>query len=109
MLRRALRTMLPGALPTFVAKFGGGLLIVAPVYTRRVAAALIPVLAGATSAHGANRCVFTGANGGWEYRAFRPLPLANRRRAHKLREQLATAGQDGLKSHRQRRKEKSHE
>src|SRR4051794_41502141 len=90
MLRRALRTMLTGALPTFVAKFGGGLLIVAPVYTRRVAAALIPVLAGATSAHGANGCVFTGANGGGGKPALPPPPPSKPPRRHKMRGKTPT-------------------
>jgi len=63
---------LPGALAylTFWAELGGGLLILAGVYARWVAAALIPVLLGATWAHAGNGWVFTAPNGGWEYPAF---------------------------------------
>jgi len=91
---------------TFAAELAGGLLILAGVYTRWVAAALIPILAGATWAHLGNGWVFTATNGGWEYPAFLTFTaaaqallgdgayaLANRRRAHKLRQLPATAVQ----------------
>jgi putative oxidoreductase len=91
---------------TFAAEFAGGLLILAGVYTRWVAAALIPILAGATWAHFGNGWVFSAANGGWEYPAFLTFAaaaqallgdgayaLANRRRAHKLPGRPATAVQ----------------
>ena len=45
----------------------GGVLLVLGVGTRAVAAALVPVLVGATWAHAGNGWVFSGANGGWEY------------------------------------------
>lgn len=63
---------LPAALGylTFWAELIGGLLILTGVYTRWVAAALVPVLLGATWAHAANGWLFTNANGGWEYPAF---------------------------------------
>jgi len=63
---------LPGPLAyfTFFAELVGGALILAGVYSRWVAAALIPVLLGATWAHAGNGWVFTAPNGGWEYPAF---------------------------------------
>lgn len=63
---------LPGPLAyvTIVAELVGGALILAGVGTRYVAAALIPVLLGATWAHAGNGWLFTAQNGGWEYPAF---------------------------------------
>ena len=63
---------LPGPLAyfTFAAELVGGLLLVAGVGTRWVAAALVPVLLGATWAHAGNGWLFTAPNGGWEYPAF---------------------------------------
>ena len=45
----------------------GGLLLVLGLYSRVVAAALIPVLVGAATAHLGNGWVFSAPNGGWEY------------------------------------------
>ena len=63
---------LPGALAylTFWAELAGGALILAGVYARWAAAALVPILLGATWAHAGNGWLFTVANGGWEYPAF---------------------------------------
>lgn len=63
---------LPGPLAyaTIAAELVGGALILAGVGTRYVAAALIPVLLGATWAHAGNGWLFTAQNGGWEYPAF---------------------------------------
>ncbi len=63
---------LPGPLAyfTFGAELVGGGLLIAGVATRWVAAALIPILLGATWAHAANGWLFTAPNGGWEYPAF---------------------------------------
>jgi putative oxidoreductase len=63
---------LPGALAyvTFGAELGGGVLILGGVYARWVALALVPILLGATWAHGGNSWVFSAPNGGWEYPAF---------------------------------------
>lgn len=63
---------LPGPLAylTFWAELVGGALILAGLGTRWVAAALIPVLLGATWAHAGNGWLFTAQNGGWEYPAF---------------------------------------
>ena len=63
---------LPGPLAyaTIVAELVGGALILAGVGTRYVAAALIPILLGATWAHAGNGWLFTAQNGGWEYPAF---------------------------------------
>ena len=60
---------LPGYLAYVV--FGmeavGGILLVLGVRTREVAAALIPILAGALWVHAGNGWVFSNAGGGWEY------------------------------------------
>jgi len=66
---------LPGAVGyvVFVAELVGGALLVAGVFTRAVAFALVPVLLGATWAHSGNGWLFTSANGGWEYPAFLTL------------------------------------
>jgi len=63
---------LPGPLAylTFCAELIGGALILAGAGTRWIAAALIPVLLGATWAHAGNGWMFTAPNGGWEYPAF---------------------------------------
>lgn len=63
---------LPGPLAylTFAAELVGGLLLVAGVGTRWVAAALVPVLLGAAWAHAGNGWLFNAPNGGWEYPAF---------------------------------------
>ncbi len=63
---------LPGPLAyaVFAAELAGGVLLLAGVGTRWVAAALVPVLLGATWAHIGNGWVFSAPNGGWEYPAF---------------------------------------
>ena len=63
---------LPGALAylTVAAELIGGVMIVAGLHSRWAAAALVPVLLGATWAHAGNGWLFTSANGGWEYPAF---------------------------------------
>ena len=63
---------LPGVLgyAVFAAELVGGLLLIAGVGTRWVAAALVPVLLGATWAHAGNGWLFSAPNGGWEYPAF---------------------------------------
>jgi len=63
---------LPGPLAyaVFAAELVGGLLLIAGVGTRWVAAALVPVLLGATWAHVGNGWLFSAPNGGWEYPAF---------------------------------------
>ena len=60
---------LPGLLAyvVFSMEAIGGAALVLGVGTRWVAAALVPVLLGATWAHSGNGWVFSGANGGWEY------------------------------------------
>ena len=55
------------AYPVAIAEVVGGLLLVAGIYSRIVATALIPVLAGAAWVHLGNGWVFSSANGGWEY------------------------------------------
>jgi len=45
-------------------------LLIAGVYTRWVALALVPVLLGATFVHLPNGWLFTAPNGGWEYPLF---------------------------------------
>ena len=63
---------LPGPLAyvVFWAELIGGVLILAGVYSRWVAAALIPILLGAAWAHAGNGWVFSAPNGGWEYPVF---------------------------------------
>ena len=63
---------LPGILAyaTFAAELVGGALLLAGIYTRVAALALVPILLGATWAHAGNGWLFTAPNGGWEYPAF---------------------------------------
>jgi putative oxidoreductase len=63
---------LPGPLAyaVFAAELVGGVLLVAGLGTRWVAAALIPVLLGAAWAHAGNGWVFSAPKGGWEYPVF---------------------------------------
>ncbi|MPZ20746.1 MAG: DoxX family membrane protein [Luteitalea sp.] len=58
------------AYPVFAIELVGGLLLIAGLYTRAVAVALVPVLAGAFLVHWPNGWAFTAPNGGWEYVAF---------------------------------------
>ena len=55
---------------TFAAELVGGILLVLGVRVRIVAAALLPILAGATLVHAGNGWLFTAKGGGWEYPAF---------------------------------------
>lgn len=55
---------------TVLAELGGGLLLIAGIWTRWVALALVPILLGALSVHLGNGWVFSAAGGGWEYPAF---------------------------------------
>lgn len=66
---------LPGALayPTIAAEIAGGALLIAGVYPRLVAAALLPILLGAAWVHHGNGWVFNAPNGGWEYPVFLAL------------------------------------
>jgi putative oxidoreductase len=68
---------LPGVLGyvTFAAELVGGILLVLGYRTRWVAAALVPIMLGATWAHAGNGWVFSGPNGGWEYPAFWTVTL----------------------------------
>lgn len=63
---------LPGALAylVFGAELAGGTMLILGISTRYVAAALVPVLLGATWAHAGNGWVFSASGGGWEYPAF---------------------------------------
>jgi len=63
---------LPGELAyiTVAAELAGGALLIAGVYTRVVALALVPILLGALWVHAGNGWVFNAPNGGWEYPAF---------------------------------------
>lgn len=53
----------------------GGLALIAGVWTRYVALALVPVLIGATITHAGNGWVFSNPNGGWEFPAFWTVAL----------------------------------
>jgi putative oxidoreductase len=55
---------------TITAEAIGGLMLIAGFRTRYAAAALLPVLAGATWVHWKNGWLFTNAGGGWEYPLF---------------------------------------
>jgi putative oxidoreductase len=64
---------LPGfmATPVALAEIGGGLLLIAGIYSRWVALGLFPILLVATfKVHGANGWLFTNQGGGWEFSAF---------------------------------------
>lgn len=69
---------LPGWLAylVFAAEAVGGVLLVLGVQTRWVALALLPILAGATWAHGGNGWMFGYPNGGWEYPLYLTLLAA---------------------------------
>jgi putative oxidoreductase len=60
----------PLAYVVFAMEAVGGVLLILGVRTRLAAAALVPVLLGATWAHSGNGWLFTNANGGWEYPLF---------------------------------------
>lgn len=63
---------LPGALAYLViaAEVTGGVALILGVYSRVVALALIPILAGAiVTVHGSAGFFFNNANGGWEFPA----------------------------------------
>lgn len=63
---------LPGPLAylVFGAELAGGVMLLLGIATRPVAAALVPVLLGATWVHAGNGWLFTANGGGWEYPAF---------------------------------------
>lgn len=64
---------LPGimAYATIIAELVGGLALLLSLFTRQVALALIPLLAGTILfVHGANGWAFANEGGGWEYPAF---------------------------------------
>ena len=61
------------AYPVTVMELVGGVMLVAGIWTRWIALALVPVLLGATSVHWANGWLFTAQNGGWEYPVFLTL------------------------------------
>jgi putative oxidoreductase len=69
---------LPGFLAyvTIAAELAGGVLLIVGLQTRAVAAALIPILIGATWAHASNGWLFSAPNGGWEYPVFWTVTLA---------------------------------
>ena len=68
---------LPSALAyvTVGAELVGGVLLILGVGTRWVAAALVPVLIGATWVHAGNGWLFSAPKGGWEYPAFWTVTL----------------------------------
>ncbi|MFD1623754.1 DoxX family protein [Azospirillum griseum] len=55
---------------------GGGLLLIAGVFTRWIALALLPIMIGATLQHVGNGWMFASPNGGWEFPAFWTVLLA---------------------------------
>jgi putative oxidoreductase len=67
----------PGAFAYLVilGEVGGGLALIAGVWTRWIALALVPILVGATLEHLPNGWSFSAPNGGWEYPAFWTVAL----------------------------------
>lgn len=59
----------PGAVayPVILAELGGGVLLIAGVYARWVALALLPVVIGATLHHLPSGWLFSAAGGGYEF------------------------------------------
>lgn len=69
---------LPGAFAYLViaAELAGGAALIAGVYARIVAVALVPILLGAiATVHGPAGFFFNNPNGGWEFPAFWALAL----------------------------------
>ena len=58
------------AYPVTALEIAGGVLLVLGVYSRVVAAVMVPVLIGAATVHFGNGWVFSAPNGGWEYPIF---------------------------------------
>jgi len=58
------------AYPVTVMELVGGAMLIAGIWTRWVALALVPVLIGAAGVHWPNGWLFTAQNGGWEYPVF---------------------------------------
>jgi putative oxidoreductase len=52
------------------AEIAGGVALLAGIYTRQVAYALVPILLGAFYVHSGNGWVFSNEHGGWEYPLF---------------------------------------
>lgn len=69
---------LPGLLAwvVTVAEIGGGLALIAGMYTRAVAVLSIPILLGAAWVHAPNGWVFSAPGGGWEYPVFMAFTAA---------------------------------
>lgn len=63
------------AYPVFAAELAGGIALVGGLWTRWVALALVPVMAGALLVHWPNGWSFTAPEGGWEYVAFLIIAL----------------------------------
>jgi len=61
------------AIPVIFAEIVGGSLLLLGLGTRWAAAALVPVMLGATSVHWGNGFTFSNPNGGWEFTAFLAL------------------------------------
>lgn len=57
------------AFAVIAAEIGGGVLLIAGVFTRTIALLLVPLLVGATLYHLPNGWAFSSPKGGWEYPA----------------------------------------
>ena len=62
----------PGVLAYLViaAELGGGAALIAGIYVRPIALALVPILIGATLQHAGNGWLFTNEGGGYEFPLF---------------------------------------
>jgi putative oxidoreductase len=56
-------------------EIGGGLALIAGIWTRTVSLLLLPILIGATLQHVPNGWMFASPKGGWEFPAFWTLAL----------------------------------
>lgn len=64
------------AYATIAIEVGGGLALIAGVFTRYVAIVMIPILLGAAAVHSGAGWLFSNQGGGWEFPAFWAVALA---------------------------------
>jgi len=64
------------AYATIAVEVGGGIALIAGVFTRYVSVAMIPILLGAVVVHSGAGWTFSNEGGGWEFPAFWAVALA---------------------------------